>query len=305
MAAQQAGRIPWPILYEAREKYIEWEAFSLWVRAVEDVEGTVPEWLVKIIKRRCRGLREIFTWDEVQGWINGRILAAPSQEGWMDAVGYYAARDLRSLRNHAYWEYCEREWKRSKPAVCPSFRDWLKGSEHCSDRVLDEYEMREEKRQLIKLMRRVNLRTLHQAVERYVEWEVFAFWTRTALESNFSLPAAIQRELNRKCPGFLATEAVARAANQAEETYCRFDRLVEWIEERKFAKARKECWFDVLRYQARLHPRHARVTDYWYDWGAEREKHPAAQYPAFKEWRGAADRYTFEFGNTPEVVSKQ
>jgi hypothetical protein len=294
MATEQAGRIPWPILYEARENYIWWEAFALWVRAVEDVERTVPEWLVKVIKRRCRGLREIFTWDEVQGWINGRILAAPSQEGWMDAVGYFAERDLRSLRNNAYWEHCEREWKRSKPAVYPSFREWLTASEKCSDDVVDEFEMREEKCQLIKHMRRVGPRMLQQAVERYVEWEVFAFWTRTALEGNFPLPVSIEKELERGCSGFLEAETAARGANPAEETYCRFDRLFKWIEDHKFAKAQKEAWFDVLRYQARLHPRHARVTDYWHDWEAQWEKHPAAEYPAFNEWRGAADRYSFD-----------
>jgi hypothetical protein len=119
MADEEAARISWPILHETREKYIEWEAFSLWVRSIEDAEGTVPGWLVKIIRRQCRGVREIFNWDGVQEWINQRILAAPFRERWMDAVGYYAARDLRSLRNNAYWEDCEREWKRSKPATIP------------------------------------------------------------------------------------------------------------------------------------------------------------------------------------------
>jgi hypothetical protein len=72
---------------------------------------------------------------------------------------------------------------------------------------------------------------------------------------------------------------------------------MEWTEDHKFTKARKEGWFDVLLYQARLHARHARVTDYRHDWEAQWEKRPAALYPAFEEWRGAADRYTFELGS--------
>ena len=159
---------------------------------------------------------------------------------------------------------------------------------------LDKYEMRTEKRRLIKLMRRAGPRTLRQAVERYVEWEVFAFWARTALEDNLPLPAAIENELKRRCPGFLEAEAVVHGANPREETYCLFDRLVEWIEDHKFTKARKEGWFDVLRYQAHLHARHARVTEYWHDWEADRENHPTAQYPGFGEWCVAADRYAFE-----------
>jgi hypothetical protein len=154
--------------------------------------------------------------------------------------------------------------------------------------------MRGEKRHLIKLMRRVTSRTLHQTVERYVEWEVFAFWTRTALEDNLPLPAAIEGELERRCPGFLGTEAAARAANPAEESFCRFNRLVDWIEDHEFAKPKKEGWLEVLRYQARLHARLARVTDYWHDWEAQRSKHPSAQYPPLNKWCHAADGYTFE-----------
>src|SRR5579884_836727 len=175
--------------------------------------------------------------------------------------------------------YCEHQWKRSKPAVYPSFREWLKASEQCGDEVLDKYEMREEKRRLIKLPWRVSPRTLREAVERYVEWEVFAFWTRTALEGEFPLPATVQMELKRRCPGFLAAEAVERRANPKEEPHCRFNRLVKWIGDHKFTNARKEGWLDVLLYQARLHARHARVTDYWHDWEAEREKHPTGEYP--------------------------
>jgi len=49
------------------------------------------------------------------------------------------------------------------------------------------------------------------------------------------LPAEV-----RTCPGFLAAEAVARGANPTEETYFRFNRFVEWIEDHKFAKPMKE-----------------------------------------------------------------
>jgi hypothetical protein len=309
-AEREAARIPWQLLYLAREKYIEWEAFALWVRAIEHAEGSLPDWVAKTIAKRCAGFFELaaekkldhpkgapFFSYHLRRWISDRVFATPWREGWMNAVGYYAVRDLAYRRNEAFAEYCEREWGRSIPAFYPSFREWLKASEKCSDEVLHEVEMREEKRQLIKLMRRVNPRTLRQAVERYVEWEVFAFWTRTALEGEFPLPATVQNELKRRCPGFLLAEAVARGANPAEDTYCRFNRLVEWIEDHKFAKPRKEGWFDVLLYQARPHARHGRATDYWNDWEAQWEKHSAARYPALEKWRGAADRYTFELGD--------
>lgn len=309
-AEREAARIPWRRLRVAREKYIEWDAFTLWVRAIDHTEGNLPNWVAKEVARRCPGFSKFaaeeksdhaeggrFRWDHLRRRIHARVFAAPWREGWMNAVGYYAVRDLAYQRNEVYWEYCEREWARSKPAVYPSFREWLKASEQCSDDVLDEYEMRDEKRRLIKLMRRVNPRTLRRAVEQYVEWQVFAFWTGIAIEDEFPLPTTVKRELKRRCPGFLEAETVARATSPGEETFRRFNRLLEWIESHEFPNAKKEGWYGVIRYQARLHPRHARVTDYWHHWEAEREKHPAERYPAFREWRSAANRYTFELGD--------
>lgn len=306
-AESQAARIPWPKLYQACEEYLKWEAFVFWVRSIEEAEGGTPEWLVKAVQKRCLdfskplvdkeqdrrdGLR--FLWYQVQRWVNDRIFGKVWQEDWMTAVGFYAARDLSSHRNHAYWLYCEREWSRTKPVRYPSFREWMKASEHCGDEVLNECDMREDQRQLIKLMRRVAPRTLGRAVESYVDWQVFACWTRTAVEAGSPLPAAVERELKQRCPGFLKADADARALNPGEERHCRFNRLIECIEEHEFADAKKGGWFDVLLYQARLHPRHMRVNDYWHDWEARWSKHPSAQYPSFEKWRDSADRYTFE-----------
>jgi len=306
-AEREAATIPWSRLQQAREDYVGWEAFVLWVRAIEHAERDSPQWLAKVVDKRCVGFLkfveeqkqgqpdgQVSLWRKFESWINERVFGKAWREGWMNAVGYYAARDLTSLRNHAYWEYCEREWKRSKPVDYPSFREWLRASEDCSDQVLDECEMPPEKRQLIKLMRRVGTRELGQAVERYVEWEVFAYWTRTALEVGPPFPSPVEREVKERCPGFLKADGLAHAANPGEEPHCRFNRMVKWIEDHEFADAHKHGWFDVLLYQARLHPQHARVIDYWHDWEAGRARYPAARYPSFRQWCDAVDRYTFE-----------
>ena len=306
-AEQEAARIPWPRLQEAREEYVGWEAFVLWVRAIEDAEGGFPEWLAEFVNKHCPGFLKFLAgdkldhrgeprrfWNHLEHWISERIFGKAWREGWMNAVGYYAARDLTSLRNHAYWEYCEREWKRSKPVAYPSFREWLKASEQCSDRVLDECEMAEGKRQLVKLMRRVGVRRLRHAVERYLEWEAFAYWARTALEAGLPLPPSVDREMKKRCPGFSKPDVVACGANPAEEPHCRFNRMMKWIEDHEFSTIQKRGWFDVLLYQAHLHARHARVIDYWHDWEAGWAKLSTAKYPSFRRWRDAADRYTFE-----------
>jgi hypothetical protein len=74
---------------------------------------------------------------------------------------------------------------------------------------------------LIKLSRQVSPPALRNAVARYLEWEVFAYWARIALEVGPPLPVSVETEANRRCPGFLRTDAAARAANPEEEPHCR------------------------------------------------------------------------------------
>jgi hypothetical protein len=306
-AEREAARITWPQLLEARELYVKWQAFVLWVRAIEEAEGHFPEWLAETVDKRCPGfLRFVaeqrlddprsppFFWYYLERWISERIFGRAWREGWMNAVGHYAVRDLAALRDEAYWSYCERQWKVSKPAIYPSFRDWRQASEDCDDNVINAFETLEKERELIKVSRRTTPRVLRQAVDRYVDWQVFAYWARTALESSHPLPGSVSRELRQRCPGLLETDAAARARHPKEEPHQRFNRLMRWIGDHEFARASKEGWLPVLVYQSRLHPCHARVIDYWRHWKASRSKHPRSRYPSFEQWRAAADAYTFE-----------
>jgi hypothetical protein len=58
VAEREAARIPWPQLQEARENYVAWEAFALWVRAIEDTEENFPDWLAHTVERHCPGFSE-------------------------------------------------------------------------------------------------------------------------------------------------------------------------------------------------------------------------------------------------------
>ncbi len=307
IAETEAARIPWPQLLEGREQYIKWQAFALWVRAIEEAEGDFPEWLAEIVDRRCRGFLQFvaeqrlnehrsppFFWYNLERWISGRIFGRAWRDGWMNAVGYYAVRDLACLRDQAYWKYCEALWKRSKLAAYPSFREWRKASERCDDKVVDACEIRETERELLKASRRTNPETLRKAVDRYVDWQVFAYWARTSVESGRALPSPVESEVSQRCPGFLETDAATHAGHSNEEPYQRFNRMIRWIEDHEFARAKKQGWFCALIYQARLHPRYARVVDYWHHWESNRLSHPRSLYPSFEQWRAAADAYTFE-----------
>jgi hypothetical protein len=111
------------------------------------------------------------------------------------------------------------------------------------------------------------------------------------------MPALVEREMNRRCQGFLRADTAARAANPAEEPHCRFNRMIEWIEDHDFTHVKKRGWFDVLLYQTRLHARHARVIDYWHACEVRCTKDPSTAYLSFTQWQRAADSYTFELSD--------
>src|SRR5713101_2581632 len=54
-ADNEARRIPWQRLLEARNQYIDWQEFNLWVRSVLEIEEQIPAWLVQILDERCPG----------------------------------------------------------------------------------------------------------------------------------------------------------------------------------------------------------------------------------------------------------
>ena len=101
----QARRVPWQRLLEAREQYIDWQEFYLWVRTALEVENRIPEWIAEILKNRCPGFLE--TQEDLsckaatnlrlalrlEDWIDAGIFDFAKQEGWFNAI-------LIQVRNH-------------------------------------------------------------------------------------------------------------------------------------------------------------------------------------------------------------
>jgi hypothetical protein len=284
----------------------------LWVRCIEETKGKLPSWLAEMIEKRARGHlryaadyglhhsdapRPGTAWRLLELWVNEHIFRKPCAEGWMNAVGYYAVKDLASLRDDAYSEWCIENWKGHKPRPYPAFKVWRRASEEVSDEILDQVEMRDDRRELIKRMSRVRPRALQSAVDKYVDWLVFALWARAALEELPQLPQTVERALQLRCPGFLERHAARPQSPHA------FDGVMRWIEDQYFDIAKREGWFDVLVYQADLHPRRARAKDYWIDWEHEWTRGGRLGYLSFRAWTRALDRYTLaleHYGSSPQ-----
>jgi hypothetical protein len=144
-ANEQARRIPWQRLLDTRNQYIGWQEFYLWARSILDVEEQVPDWLVDILKERCPGFLERdktltakVTKEKplalrLEDWIDEYIFGFAQNEGWFNAITYYAVRDPRYQRAEVCLSECVEKWRRAKPIPYPSFEDWKGMASQCDD----------------------------------------------------------------------------------------------------------------------------------------------------------------------------
>jgi hypothetical protein len=99
-ADDEGRRIPWQRLYDARNQYIDWQEFYLWVRSILEVVDGIPDWLAEILNARCQGFLEaekILTPKaaktrplhfRLEDWIDNHCFAFAKQDGWFFAITY-------------------------------------------------------------------------------------------------------------------------------------------------------------------------------------------------------------------------
>ena len=144
-ADDQARRIPWQRLYDARNRYIDWQEFNLWARSILEVEGRIPDWLGEILNERCPGFLQ--TEKELtpkaaknrplplrlEDWIDEHEFVFAKEEGWFNAITYYAIRDPRYQRAEVCWSECVEKWRKTKPLRYPSFEEWKCMAAECDE----------------------------------------------------------------------------------------------------------------------------------------------------------------------------
>ena len=299
-ADSQARRIPWQQLQESRNQYIDWQEFYLWARSILDIENRIPDWLGGILNDQCPGFlqcEEALTAKaaiatplalRLEDWIDENIFGFAKEEGWFNAINYYAVRDPRYQRAEACWSECVETWKRAKPAQYPSFEDWKGIAAECDE--TSKLLASERKARLSSKL--VSSDRLTEAVARYMEYEAIAYWARAALERCPDLPTEVVSEIERRCPGFLdgsikewREQEASRRASQ------RWQRLMLWIADHFFLDAKNEGWLDAILVQARSHPRAIRTMEYADHCDEVWSSQMPEPYPSFEDWRRDADAY--------------
>src|SRR5229473_617964 len=260
IAARRARRelmgVPWGRFYKAYEDYIRWQAFALWARAVVEVEGCAPSWLEAILRKRCPGLAEEAASSskpellgfELLPWVHNQAFGFAKEEGWLDALVFYGFRDIRSQGYWAYWEHCDSEWKKRRPAAIPTFVQWRRSASSW------------------KLHGDVRCAAVTKAVEKYLDFEAVLYWLRPLFRGpKVQLPPHVALELRQESPSLL--EVVHRETSGAYEDKSRnWQRLINWGKSHVLSHAKKEGWLDCVLHQAAIHPRHVRLADYTALW---------------------------------------
>ena len=299
-ADEEARRIPWQRLFEARNQYIDWQEFYLWVRSISEVENRIPDWLVTILNERVPGFveseRQLTSRAakskplplRLEDWIDDHVFGFAKREGWFNAITFYAIREPRYQRAEVCWSECVERWKKAKPIQYPSFDEWKGIAAECDETA--HLVARERKaRPSSKL---VNPDRLAKAVARYIDWEAFAYWARPALERGTEPPAEVVRELERRCPGYLDTGLKARAKKPRGGAQD-WQHLMLWIADHFFQDAKTEGWFDAILVQARSHPRAIRAMEYADHCDEVWISAMPEPYPPFEEWRREADSFVY------------
>jgi hypothetical protein len=297
-AAAKARHVPWRLLLEGRNQYLDWQEFYHWVRSIIDVEHAIPDWLTRRLDEACPGFlaaekRYLLRHSKEAAlapvrlgqWIDEQVFRFAKQGGWLVAITFYAVRETRYQKASACWSESVQKWQKARPIQYPSFEEWRREAARCDETARLVPAMRKQ-RECFKL---VSAERLAQAVSSFIDWEAVAYWARPALDASSSLPSEVTRELVSRCPGFLdpntkQRQAKGRSADQ-------WQRLMLWISDHFFQDAKSEGWYDAILISARSHPRAIRAMEYSDHCDEIWNSDPPTPYPSFEDWRRDADRY--------------
>jgi hypothetical protein len=229
-------------------------------------------------------------------WSQEHMFGRARNEGWFDAVQFYAIRDSRSKRAEVYWSECVKKWRNAKPRKYPSLKRWLSDAARCDPFT----HLTPGARKARASYRLVEPERLTEAVARYIDWEALAYWARPALEAGSPLVHNVARELVRRCRGFLVFNAKARKADHIDVPQD-WHRLMLWITDHFFQDAKTGGWMDAILSSARSHPRAIRTMEYWEQCDEIWASNLPDPYPSFRSWRKQVDSYVASTPN--EIVS--
>ncbi|MCA2972167.1 MAG: hypothetical protein INH43_26925 [Acidobacteriaceae bacterium] len=169
------------------DRVLEFRAFSLWTRAIIEIEGSIPDEVLASIEKRCpgfgmrkRGNRELPSlWTDLLAWSEQFVFTESKAGGWIEAAHYYSGLDPRSEQTWLHMERSLDEWSEQRPTHYPEFTEWWKADRATCFEIPPA--------------------TLDKAIEAIA----FSYWA-VLLVAVGDQESFLRGEIETRCPSFLA-----------------------------------------------------------------------------------------------------
>lgn len=289
-ALHNALLVPWHQLSENATAFAEWHMFILWVRAITETGDQIPEIVRSSLHSRCPGFLEYLGgqrsekfpfWKFLEEWVTQHYFAKARTEGFLDAVIYYAYKDLRTEQAWTAWVRTNSIWRNNPPQQWPTYTEWTE--DILSTRNLANADT--EKARALRALSRVEPDRLANAVAGMLESRALALWVECQSTREHPLEEVVLAELANRCPALLP---ICIETPWGSTLFYRLIRLAEFSLR---SQAKSEGWYSLLRYQVVHHPRYHRLIHYNQRCHDEWSRSRPDCYPSFSNWLSASDKY--------------
>jgi hypothetical protein len=300
LALESAKRVTWQRLAAAADEYTEWQVFGLWLRAVVEVSGGVPAAVTQEMDSRTpqllgriRGDIEAAAqngfgpgariWQHVSQWVEINVFGSAARDGWLDAVQYFSAMSLCSMKAWSYWEHIDHQWRTAKPKQLPNYSQW-KGA---VDSVIRLSNPNSEAQQVLDAIRGVSEEEWNGLLRGFSDLIVFCLWMELVLDVEGPTSALLSKELVARYRGF----TLPRANENSKECV---RALNEWALKNALGTAGQTELLGALSFQVRHHPQYPAMRTYsihCHDVWSDKDR---GSLPSFDEWRDAGNEYCEE-----------
>jgi hypothetical protein len=296
-ALEQARRVTWPRLAAAADEYTEWQMLGLWLRAVVEAAGSIPDTVAQEMESRTPQLLGRIRpdieaaaetggnpgariWQDVSMWAEMNVFIAAERAGWLDAVRYFSSISLRATQAWSHWENVDKEWRVAPPPRFPDYTQWrcdvaatarLSNPDSTVQQVLDS-------------VLSVSEPEWNELLHGFSNLMAFSLWMELVLDIEGSTSCLVSKELAERYGGFRFSGGSKKPKEVARS-------LHGWVIEHSLAIADPDRMLAALSFHVSHHPAYPATRRYALRcheiWRSQCPDH----MPSFEEWRQAADAY--------------
>ncbi len=305
---EQERAVSLPRLEQAIEEYNQWQVFQLWLRAVVDAARSISPVVEQEIENRIPGFlkhchAEVRAameqdrpggalWNLVGTWTNATVFLQPKSEVWMEAVIFFASRNMVYFKAWSHWDRVNLEWKVNPPTEWPSYEQWREDIA-ASTRLSNP---ESEQQLVLNAMLSVPVADWERLLSAFREMTVFAVWMELMLDLEGPQSKQFSEDLSKRYPDFHFGE-IASPPGEAVRLF------LTWTIDHKIG-VENEDLVRALNWHIQNGPEIDYMEDYASHCHTAWSKEVPAYLPNFEEWQKDAANRSCSSGRRDPGVPK-